>query len=207
MINMLKKVFIVGILILLLAGNVLAGSNYPNRYAKSVGDVSNPYVTDEWIIKPTEEEQDEFIGPPECDIREVIAAYDQDSLRVDIILHNSIDFRNDSFYIMNFGYENMDEYYIYFPARHECIYGVKVKDKIVKTKLLDLKNSGDRMGVSSANLKNNNVYFILNKYNHINGEKGKRVFVTASFLSGYVDQSGKMIFLDETMKVNMFFKI
>ncbi|MGE5558842.1 MAG: hypothetical protein ACM3WV_09555 [Bacillota bacterium] len=64
----------------------------PRRPADEVEDVYEPYTASEWIISPDEEDEGDqnVSNAPECDIRGVIACYDVNYLRVDILLHNSL---------------------------------------------------------------------------------------------------------------------
>ena len=79
---------------LLAVAGIVNASDTPRRNATQVDDVYEPYTADEWIVSPDEESSGDQDAAEaiETDIKGVIACYDDDYLRVDILLNNSITF-------------------------------------------------------------------------------------------------------------------
>ncbi|HEX3046953.1 MAG TPA: hypothetical protein VHY08_19525 [Bacillota bacterium] len=184
-------------------------SGAPQRNATEVDDVFEPYTADEWIVSPDEEPTDdqEVDNAPECDIYGVIACYDADYLRVDILLNNEISFDLDTFYCVKFEYDSMNEYYTYYVDTEELVYEKEKNGKITERKTLTKKNSEDVAGISDSNdLDNADIYFIINKEDHIGGTEGKRYYLTSTFYSGFIDSKNKLNIADDTIDVDMEFE-
>jgi hypothetical protein len=185
-----------------------AGGN-PRRNATSVDDVSQPYTAGEWIVSPDEESiGDEDAGNAvECDIKAVIACYDYDYLRVDILLNNPISFEWKTLYAIKLEYDVMNEYYTYYTETKKLIYEKEVNGEITKTTVLSMDDSKDIAGVSSSgDAENSDVYFIINKAAHIGGEKGNRYFLTCKFFSGYLTTEDELHIADETKFIELEFE-
>ncbi|MFH1198110.1 MAG: hypothetical protein V1720_20580 [bacterium] len=185
-----------------------AGGN-PRRNSTPVNDVSKPYTANEWIISPDEESiGDEDAGQAiECDIKGVISCYDNDYLRVDILLNNSISFEWKTLYAIKLEYDNMSEYYTYYTETKKMVYEKEENGEITKTTVLSMDDSKDVAGVSdSGEDLNSDVYFIINKEAHIGGEKGNRYFLTCKFFSGYLTTSDELHIADETKFIELEFE-
>ena len=185
-------------------------SNTSHHKATKVDDVFKPYVSDEWIVSPDDEPVNKDTGDvAETDIKGVIACYDNNYLRVDILLNNSISFNWATFYAVKFEYNDINEYYTYYTDTKKLIYKQEKDDKIVKTKTFDMTvdNSGDEAGVSDSgnNKKNTDVYFIISKKDHIGGETGNSYFLTSHFYSGYLTKKNDIYIADETQPVELEF--
>lgn len=204
----MKKMVILSLLGILLVGSICWADNLPVRYATEVKDVFEPYQVKEMIVSPDEEPAGDQTSSQvlESDIRGIIACYDQDYLRVDILLHNSVSFQWDNFYQIKFIYVDLIEYYTFYPDTEELVYTQEENGEIVKRQVLDSKQSDDRVGITdSGPLKNGSIYFIINKKQHLTGEKGKTYFLTTSFLSGYVNTKNELAISDQTMDVDLYF--
>lgn len=205
----MKKTLFCSVLILMIAlTNTCFAEKLPERYATLVSDVTKPYTANEWIVSPDEEPfgDQNTSEVLESDIRAVIACYDEDYLRVDILLHNSVTYKWDNFYGIELVYDNLIEYYTYYPDTKELVYSVERNGQIEKRQILDINKSDDRAGItSSREVKNDNIYFIINKNKHLVGEVGKTYYLTTCFISGYVDINNKLVITDETMDVNLYF--
>ncbi|MEC9488256.1 MAG: hypothetical protein UMV23_02080 [Halanaerobium sp.] len=192
------------IIILLVTSQCLA--YLPRRFSTPVDDVFQGYVADEWIIAPYEEPKgDQLVtNAPECDIKSVISCFDQDYLRMDIMLHNPVSFDLQVAYGMILVYTNVDEYYIYYPHSNQFIFSKFDKSgKILDYRVLD-ENSLDSAGVTnSGSVYNVNIYFIINKYKHIGGVKGENYYLTCNFFSGFIDLNGDFVIADETIPVEV----
>lgn len=191
------------------AAETVFAADPPRRNATNVDDVFQPYTAKEWIVSPDEEplEDQSVTNAHECDIYAVIACNDPDYLRVDILLENEISFKWDIFYAVKFEYTTMNEFYTYFVDSEKLIYEKEQNGKIVQTKILTEENSRDKAGLTeSGDLKNSDIYFIIDKKAHINGEIGKRYFLTCTFYSGYINENGQLRIADETIKVNLEFE-
>lgn len=207
---MSKKLFIAGLIVILLLSlsNLALASGAPYRYATKVDDTYKPYEPDGWVISPDEEDKgDQTVSnAAECDIRGVISCYDEDYLRIDILLNNPISFKWDVFYAVKLEYTDMNEYFTYYPADKELVYEKEKNGKIVETKTLTKNNSDDVAGVTNSDeADNSDVYFILNKVNHVNGKKGDTYFLTCKFLSGYITGDNKQKTADTTSEVDLEF--
>lgn len=205
----MKKILICSALILMiLMSSICFAATIPQRYATKVEDVFGPYTTDDWIVSPEEEPEGDQITSQvlESDILGVIASYDEDYLRVDILLHNSVSFKWQNYYTISFVYTNMIEYYTYYTDKKELVYTREKNGEIVKQQTLDLKKSDDQAGITTGGeVKNDDVYFIINKNKHLAGEKGKTYFLTTSFSAGYVDVNNNLVKADETIDIDLYF--
>ncbi|MGE5605841.1 MAG: hypothetical protein ACM3YE_09135 [Bacteroidota bacterium] len=191
------------------AAETIYAADLPRRNATNVDDVFQPYTAKEWIVSPDEEpvEDQSVTNAHECDIYAVISCNDPDYLRVDILLENEISFEWDIFYAVKFEYDIMNEFYTFFVDSGKLVYEKEQNGKIVQTKILTKENSKDYAGLTdSEGLNNSDVYFIIDKKAHINGEIGKRYFLTCTFYSGYVNENSKLMIADETIKVNLEFE-
>lgn len=190
-------------------GTVFSAIESPRRNATQVSDVYEPYTADEWIISPDEESIGDETAPnaKETDIRAVIACYDDDYLRIDILLQNSVSFDWKTFYAIKVEYDDICEYYTYYTDSKKLVYEKEKENKIVKTKTLVKGDSNDTAGViSSGEKENDDIYFIINKRDHIGGQKGKRYYLTCSFFSGYLSKSDKLQISDKTIPVELEFE-
>ncbi len=192
---------------------VTAAISYPQDIARlsstKVSDVYEPYTADEWIVSPNEEPygSDDKYDPKECDIYGVISCYDNNYLRVDILLTNSISFDWLTVYAIKLEYEGMNEYYTYHTDSKELIYEKEVDGKIVKTESISSVNGKDVAGVSNSGDNDDaDVYFIINKDKHIGGEKGKRYYLTCKFFSGYMSVDDELTIADQTIPVELEFE-
>lgn len=189
--------------------NTVETDTPPRRDATKVTDVFEPYTADEWIVSPDEEPagDQEVDNAPECDIKGVIACYDKDYLRVDILLKNSITFKWDLCYRIKVEYDTLVEYFTYYTASKKFVYDKERDGKIVTTKTLTKDNSKDSAGVTnSGDGKNDDIYFIMNKNDHIGGKKGERYYLTTYFSACYIDKKGKLNVADETIPVKVEFE-
>ncbi len=198
--------------VFVLVFSVLAAAVYAEdaqqRIAMEVDDVFEPYDADEWVIGPDEEEIDDQVAAdlPETDIYGVIACYDEDYLRVDILLNSAVTFETSTFFCVKFEYEGMNEYYTYYVDSEKLIFEKEKGGRIVENKVLSSKDGNDLAGVTdSADLENADVYFIINKESHIGGTKGKKYFLTCTFYSGYITTEDKLQISDETIDVDLQF--
>ncbi len=207
----MRKILVFSALIMMVAlTNICFADSIPSRKATPVDDVFEPYTADNWIVSPDEEQEGDQISNEvlESDIRAAIACYDQDYLRVDILLYNSNSYQWDNFYAIEFEYDkNIYEYYTYYPDTNELVYTQEKNGQTIKRQLLDLNKSDDQAGVTSSGgeIKDDNIYFIINKNKHLTGEKGKTYYLTTKFIAGYVDVDKKLVIADETIDVNLHF--
>ena len=206
---MLKK----GLYLLLTVMTVLsfsfafAGDN-PRRNSTPVDDVFDPYTADEWVVSTDEEKEGDAqnSNTPETDISSVISCYDDQYLRVDILLAHPVSFKYATLYGVKFEYAGKNEFYTYYTDTKKLIYEEEKNGTVTKTRELTRKNSKNIAGVcDSADEKNNDVYFFLDKSEHINGEKGKRYFLTTTCFSGYLNANGKIKVADKTISVDLVF--
>jgi hypothetical protein len=207
----MKKILAILLVLVCLIGTagVVFAKDPPRRNATEVSDVSQPYTADEWIVSSDEESIGDQTAPnaTETDIRGVIACYDEDYLRIDILLENSVTFDWKTLYAIKVEYDDMNEYYTYYTDSEKLVYEKEKGGKIVKTKTLVKGDSNDVAGVISSGEKDNDdVYFIINKKDHIGGEKGKRYYLTCSFFAGYLTKSDKIQISDKTIPVDMEFQ-
>src|SRR4030042_4058376 len=184
------------------AVNIIYADDPPRRNATKVDDVFSPYTADEWIVSPEEEptEDEDVSNAAECDIYGVIACYDDEYLRVDIILNNSISYDWLTVYAIKLEYSSMSEYYTYHTDSDELIYEKEKKGKITETKVLTEEESNDFAGVSGSGYEeDDDVYFIISKKNHISGEKGNRYYLTCRFYSGFINNDDELNIADQTI--------
>jgi hypothetical protein len=202
----LKKVLIFFmVLIALFVITNLAGASE----ATKVDDAYKPYTADQWIISPDEEPIDDqkVENAPECDIRGVASCYDDTYLRVDIFLKTGVSFKWDILYGICLEYEDMNEYYIYYTDSKKLIYQKEKNGKIVETRNLTEDGAGDTAGVTnSGDVENGDIYFIINKSDHIKGEKGKNYFIPSYFYSGYINEKGTTNIADQTIDKDLEFE-
>lgn len=187
----------------------VSASGALQRNATKVGSSFEPYTADQWIISPVEEPtgDQKVSNAPECDIKGVLACYDPNYLRVDILLQNEISFQLNIFYAVKFEYNTMNEYFTYYTDSKELIYEKEENGKITEQKILTVKNSKDVAGISdSGDQKNSDVYFIISKQDHINGEQGKWYYLTSCYYSGYLTETGALKIADETSEVDLKFE-
>src|SRR5208283_5143483 len=104
---------------------------------------------------------------PELDIKSVISCYDKTSLRVDILLKHPIAYKIKVWYAIKIEYNDLIEFYTYYPASRNLIYEQEKEGKVIKTENLK-DNNLDYTGVtSSGGVENTDVYIIINKDQHI----------------------------------------
>lgn len=180
----------------------------PKRYALKVADVTQGYDPD-WIVSPYEEAKgDQSVSnAPECDIKGVIACYDSNQLRVDILLHNPVKRNVEVWYAVKFEYaDNLNEYFTYYPGDDTFIYEKEKNGKITQTKKLDVSSDSDFAGVtSSGGVNDTDIYIIIDKDEHIGGTSGKQYYLTSTFYSGYIDKKDQMQVADQTIAVDLYF--
>lgn len=184
-------------------------SQNARRNSTSVDDVYNPYTADEWIISPNEEPygSDDEYDIAECDIYGIISCYDENYLRVDVLLNNSISYDWKTVYAIKLEYEGLNEYYTYHTDEKQLIYEKEVDGKIVKTEKITTENGKDLAGISNSGDKDDSdIYFIINKRKHIGGEKGKRYYLTCVFFSGYMSVDDELVIADQTIPVELEFE-
>lgn len=207
----MKKILAILLVLVCLTATVgmVFAKDPPRRNATEVNDVYEPYTPDEWIVSPDEESIGDETAPKakETDIRSVIACYDADYIRIDILLTNSVTFDWKTLYAIKIQYDEMNEYYTYYTHSEKLVFEKEVDREIVKTKTLVKGDSNDVAGVTdSGKKKNDDIYFIINKKDHIGGEKGKRYYLTCSFFSGYLTKSDKIEIADKTIPVELEFE-
>lgn len=191
-----------------LAASVAVAGETPRRPATVVDDVMEPYTADEWIISPDEEPGDdqETEDYPACDINGIIACSDETYLRIDILVNSEIEPDRPLFFAVRFAYEGMNEYYTYYSDAEKLVYEKEKGGKIVQTKVLTEAQTDDTAGITdSPDLDNADVYFIINKADHIGGVKGRSYYLTCSFFSGYLDVDNQLAIADETIPVDLQF--
>jgi hypothetical protein len=183
-------------------------ADIPRRNSTEVSDAFKSYTPDKWIISEDEESlgDQDAQNAVETDIDGVMSCYDDDYLRFDIILVNPISFKWATWYAVKLEYEGMNEYYKYYTDTNKLIYEKEQNGKIVKTETLSMADTKDFAGVTEDNDNNDDVYFVINKAKHIGGEKGKRYFLTCTFLSGYLTAKNDLHVSDDTMVVDVEFK-
>lgn len=196
------------LLLLLYVPAVFGAEELPYRYATEVNDVTKPYSADEWIISPDDEPvgDQEVSNAPECDIQGVIACYDKEYLRIDILLSNPISYDFVVWYAVKFEYQDMSEYYTYYPLTKTLIYEKEVDGVVVDTQELSKVETQDWAGVTGSSQDNADVYIIINKDSHMSGDIGKKYFLTTYVMAGYIDNQDKMQLADETIRVDMAFE-
>jgi len=113
------------LLVLLVLCCVISVGAYavPSRDSMKVSDVTEAYNPD-WIIGPTEESvgDHQVSNASECDIRGIISCYDDNQLRVDILLNSSVTKKVDVWYAVKFEYTDVNEYYTYYPSSNTLVY-------------------------------------------------------------------------------------
>jgi len=202
---MYKKLLII-VLFCLIFLVIFSGGKYESRNSKKVNDVNKGYSVDEWVVSPEEEPQgDEQVNnAPECDIRGVISCYDDDQLRVDILLTHQVSYKFTVWYAIKFEYTDEIHYYTYYPKEDKLFFEIVQNGEITKSEELG-EDSKDYAGVtSSGDKESGSVYIIIDKDLHIGGDKGKRYYLTTTIFSG-VNNNNEMKVADEAMTVNLFF--
>jgi hypothetical protein len=179
------------------------------RQSTAVDDVFEPYTSEEWIISPDDEEIENpnTDGISEYDIDGVISCYDEDYLRFDILLYDSISYEYDSFYALKIDYGTLTEFYTYYTLSGKLIYEKQKNGAITERKNLTGTDSDDCAGIASSGLyPDDDIYFILNKEDHIKGEKEKRYYVTLTCYSGYLKDEKSLQITDDTDAVDVEFQ-
>ncbi len=179
------------------------------RQSTAVDDVFEPYTAGEWIISPDEEEIENPYtdGIGEYDIDGVISCHDEDYLRFDILLYDSISFAYASFYALKIDYGTLTEFFTYYTDSNQLVYEKQKNGAITERKSLTSSNSDDCAGIaSSGTFPDDDVYFILRKEDHINGEKGKRYYITLTCYSGYIKDEKSLQITDDTNTVDVEFQ-
>lgn len=206
---MLKKgTFVLFTALMLISFSFTFAVENPRRNSTSVEDVFDPYSADNWIVSPDEETEgdEQSSNAPETDISSVISCYDDQYLRVDILLAHPVSFKQDTCFAVKFEYAGKNEYYTYYPLSKKLVYEVEKNSSVSKTKVLTRSNSKNIAGIcDSGDEKNNDVYFFLDKSEHINGEKGKRYYLTTTCFSGFINTSDKLMISDKTITVDLVF--
>jgi len=206
----MKRGIITAFALLFLSAPITAvlAAEPPDRPATPVDDVFEPYTADDWIVSPDEEEMgdEDADGMPELDIYAIIACWDDEYLRVDILLNDSVDFEHNTFFAIKVEYEGSNEYYTYYTATEQLIYEKEKDGKITQRTTLGSGKSKDIAGVTdSADLDAADIYFFITKADHIGGKKGREYFLTCSFFSGYVTAKNELYIADQTIPVNVQF--
>lgn len=202
-------VIVLACLLALAAAPALSAQENPRRSTTVVDDVFEPYTADEWIVAPDDEEpaDDQETGDyPACDIYAIISCCDDTYLRIDILTNYVIDPGDPLFYAIRVEYDTMNEYYTWYTDTEKLVYEKEKGGKIVQTKVLARDDSDDLAGITDApDLDDADVYFIINKEDHIGGVKGTQYYLTCSFYSGYVVDGKKLVIADETIPVDLKF--
>lgn len=210
---MKARVFLFILCFLLAASAAYTDKKYvkhPLRIADQVQDVTKPYQPSGWIISTVDEsEGDQAVdNAPETDIRGVTACYDDAFIRVDMHLYNPIQYKLRLFYAVKIEYTDMAEYFTYYPDSKEFVYEKEEDGKITETEQLESNEEGDQAGVTSSGDDDDSlVFLIFNKKDHVEGEAGKKYFISTKYFAGYVDKDDKMHIADETVVVDLQFKM
>lgn len=204
----MRKLFFISLVVTLLMFPLIGmcGEELPRRQAVEVDDVFSPYMG-EWMVSSKEEQigDQKVSNAPECDIKGIISCYDNEYFRVDILLNNPVSYQWEVWYGIVLEYTNVTEYYAYCPTSKQFMYTTEVDG--VSSEKFDLEPSDKHMaGVTkSSDADNSDIYFILNKAEHLVGEKGNRYYVTAYFFSGFIDEEGELQLADETIPIDLEF--
>lgn len=199
------SIFLVVLFAILAINSSFTYAYTPRRSATRVHNVFSSYTADDWIVSPDEEgfDDQDVSNAPECDIKSVIACYDEEYLRIDITLYNPISYDMKVAYGVILGYKYVDEYYFYYPHSDEFIYCMSEDNEITEYESLS-NNQYDYAGVTSNdNNKNTSVYIIINKDKHFDGKKGNSYYLTCNFYSGYIDLNDNFRIADETIEVEL----
>jgi hypothetical protein len=198
------------ILVFMISSGMALASGAPRRDSTPVDNAFAAYTSNGWIVSPDEEPvgDSRVSGEPEYDITGVISCYDSDYVRVDILLNQEISFHSAAFYGIRLEYDDMNEYYTYETDTKKLIYRKEQNGKIVEAKDLTKEDAPlDTAGVTdSGDIKNGDVYFIINKKEHISGEKGKRYYLPCYFYSGYYNTKDEPQIADDTLDVDLEFE-
>ena len=181
-----------------------------DRDSTEVSDVTEAYTPDQWLVSEDEEEKgdQQVSNAPECDIRAVMGCYDNDRLRIDILLWNPVSFKWLTYFAIKLEYDaGVSEYYAYNTDTKKIRYIKYDNGETVDDYYLDEDGEGLDMGfvTSSYGKKNCSVGIIIDKEKHIGGKKGKRYYLTCEFESGFIDKKGNLKVADSTRSVNMYF--
>ncbi len=204
-----RLIFLLSIVFFLMTAVIIFAETPPHRDSTKVKDAFEPYTADDWVVSPDEEPawSSDANNVLECDIKGVISCYDDNFLRVDILLVNGISYKWEVWYSVKFEYTDMNEYYTYYTDSKKLIYEKEKEGKIAETRLIESTNSQDTAGVTdSGDIKDSDVYFIIEKKDHISGEKGKRYYLTREFLSGYASKNNDLKTADSTIPVDVEFE-
>lgn len=181
----------------------------PRRKSIEVDDVFQPYEPPTWIVSPDEEPEgdQDVLYADECDIYGIISCYDEDYLRVDILLNNSVTFNWKTIYGVVFEYTTTNEWYWFSTDNKNFVYAKEKNGILFDIKTLNEIGSEDVAGTTdSGDLENSDVYFIIKKSDHIGGVKGEFYYLTCTFFSGYLTKENSVHIGDETMSVKLEFK-
>jgi hypothetical protein len=202
-------VFLIAALTLMSLAAALGAQTPPKKRATPLSDVFKVYEADEWIVSPDGEEElgdANDAGMGELDIYGLIACYDEDYLRVDILTDEGVDEYNETFFAIKLDYTVMAEYFTYFPSTKNLVYEKEKEGKIVERKTLDPESSGDLAGVTdSSDVGDADIYFIIDKARHIGGVKETTYYLTCTSFSGYVTEEDALYIADQTDPVDLQF--
>lgn len=202
-----------GFLFLLAVPCFVIAQNIPKRYSMGVNDVSETYDPKEWIVSEKEEPKNdhELKKYPETDIKGVISCYDEEYLRIDILLHNPVTGKYPTVYGIKLEYsDNYSEIYLYFADTKEFyIYYFENGELTDSECLSDKEDATDFVDLTSSSGKNNtDVIFIINKSVHLTNKKGSSVYLTLTAATSlYDEKNDKFIPSDDTHSVDLYFKM
>jgi hypothetical protein len=196
-------------LFLIINSGMISLEDPPRRQSFEVADVFQPYNPPAWIISPNEEpagDQD-VLYADECDIKGILSCYDENYLRVDIILNNSITFNWKTIYGVVLEYTTTNEWYWFSTENKNFVYAKEEDGELFDIKTLNEVGAADRAGTTnSGEAQDSDIYFIINKNDHIGGVKGENYYLTCTFFSGYLTKENSVHIGDETMSVKLEFK-
>jgi len=203
-----------GLLLLVAATNFAIAQQNPQRNSMEVKDVGNAYNPKEWIISEKEEPKNdhELKKYPETDIKGVISCYDENYLRVDILLHNPVTGKYPTVFAIRLEYsDDYSEVYLYFADTKEFyIYYFENGELTDSECLSDKEDATDFAEITSSAGKNNtDVIFIINKDVHLTNEKGSKIYLTLTAATSLYDEDSEDKFIpsDETISVDLYFKM
>jgi hypothetical protein len=180
----------------------------PYRKMKMVKDIYKEPDKFAYLVSPDEEKSEkQVISIPETDIKAVSGCYDKYRLRIDVLIVKPVSNKFKIWYSLELGFADFTEKYIFYPLSGELRYMRLLNGKTTDEKILNDSNSKDWAEVSPVgNLTASDILFIIDKDNHIGGEKGKDYSFTLTAYSGYVNKDNEQIEIDKTLPVDVEFK-
>lgn len=109
-----------------------AEEEIPQRASTKVTNVFDTYTPKEWIVSAAEEEPGNSPekAPPECDIKCIASAYDDNYLRIDILLYNPVPAKSLAMYTLSIQERNGVAYkdlFEYTPYSKSFRYGTPIR--------------------------------------------------------------------------------